>query len=610
MKERRRAIVVGFDYHARYLSRLLGEYSTTWKLTPFPRTRAGLLRALWALRRADACISFGGPEPSTPLAEAARMRRIPVIVVWAGTDVLNAAANPFDMAVIKRGGYDNLAVAPWLVDELRTIGVEAAYVRVGVASVSDPIAPLPSEFRVLTYLPEPRRRFYGEERVYAIARALPDVPFVVLGPGKRSPEAPSNVAFEGNVNDVSDRIDASTVLLRLPEHDGTSLLVLEALARARHVIWTHAFPGVRYAADTEHALLALREMCQAHRDGRLAPNEQGRNYVAAEFSPSGVAARFEAHLDQVIHAHSGTHNIRRRRVAISGLGLFCAEVAKQVERIHPEWETRVLRTASRIELCNALVDLTRSQLWYSIGSPLTDRWVHLCARLMRKPRVIHWVGSDIEYLKNTPALRKHLQARAIKHLTEVSWTADELRDLGLRSEIAPLPLRHYSVGVRPLPPRFTIMLYLPKSRAEFYGKSVYESLLEELAAEAPRVLIVGGGDLKVPDTIEAVNLSWRDDLRDVYEQATVLIRLTPHDGLSLMVLEALSFGRYVMWSKPFPHALHIRCQRDLVAGLRSLLGRHQRGELFAQYAAAELVAREYSTERAVDRILRTWESVR
>jgi glycosyltransferase involved in cell wall biosynthesis len=123
-------------------------------------------------------------------------------------------------------------------------------------------------------------------------------------------------------------------------------------------------------------------------------------------------------------------------------------------------------------------------------------------------------------------------------------------------------------------------------------------------------LIVGGGELRVPAGVEATNLGWRDDLRGIYERATVLIRLTPHDGLSLMVLEALSFGRYVMWSKPFPYAFHIRSQSDLRAGLRSLIERHRRGELLAQYTAAEKISREYTTERAVDQILRSWESVR
>jgi glycosyltransferase involved in cell wall biosynthesis len=606
----RYAVVVGFDYHARYLARVLNAHSRHWRVEAFAGSRSGIARALMALHRADVLISFGGPGPSVALAEWAQLHQVPVLVVWAGTDVQIAAEHPFDLAVTKRRGYDNVAVAPWLVDELHTLGISAQTLSVGAVEAVDAIAPLPPAFRVMTYLPEPRRRFYGEERVYAIAGRMPDVEFVVLGPGDKNPNAPENVTFAGHVDDVAARIDASTLLLRLTEHDGASVLVLETLARGRHVIWTHEYPGVHAVNNTAEALSALENLHAAYRRGELGPNVEGLEFVRRNFAPADVAARFEAHLDTLVAAPTSRNGARQHRVAISGLGLFSAEVAKEVERLRPEWKASVLSTNSRLEVLAALVALIRAEVWYSIGSPLTDRWVNLCARLLRKPRVIHWVGSDIEYFRNAPSLRKLLSANSIKHLTEVAWTSQELADLGIASDIAPLPLRHRSGGVKPLPDRFTIMLYLPRSRPEFYGQREYEAVLAELAPHSPRVIVVGGGDLNAPSGVEVVNLGWRDDLRSVFEQVTLLIRLTPRDGLSLMVLEALSFGRYVMWSKPFPYSIHVSNRQDVSAGVRDLLERQRTNRLFPQYAAAEMIEQNYSTDHAVDRILAAWECVR
>jgi hypothetical protein len=611
MKDRRYAVVVGFDYHSRYLARVLNQYSKRWHLEAFGAGRFNTLRALLALREADVLISFGGPGPGVALVESALASTIPVLVVWAGSDVLVAAENPFDLAVIKRRGYDNVAVAPWLLGELADLGIAASHLAVGAVNVADDIVPFPNVFRVLTYLPQSRRLFYGEERVYEIARQMPDVPFTVLGAGGRGLNAPHNVTFIGTVADAQPHIDGSSVLLRLTEHDGASVLVNEALARGRHVVWTHDYPGVRAVADTNEALAALQGLREQHRRGTLEPNKTGQDFVRRNFAPDDIARRFEAHLDRLLEkrrADGSGH--RRRQVAISGLGLFSAEVAKQVERLCPEWKASVLTTNSRIEVLASLFQLLRSDVWYSIGSPVTDRWVDLCARLTRKPRVIHWVGSDIEYIRNATSLRNQLHSMAIKHLTEVSWTAEELRGLGLQSDIVPLPIRHRSSTVKALPQRFTIMLYLPKSRPEFYGKRKYEAMLREFAAEKLRVFVVGGGDLQAPEGTEVINLGWRDDLRSIYEQVTVLIRLTPRDGLSLMVLEALSFGRYVMWSKPFAHCIQVRTREELFSGLHSLLERHQAGDLYAQYAAAEMIERQYSAERAVTGILQAWESVR
>ncbi|MBV8655681.1 MAG: hypothetical protein JO160_06505, partial [Candidatus Eremiobacteraeota bacterium] len=131
MKRSRYAVVVGFDYHIRYLARVLNAHSRRWRVEAFPGTRAGIMAALWALRRADVLISFGGPGPSVALAEVAHARSIPVLVIWAGSDVLMAAQDPFELAVTKRRGYDNVAVAPWLVDELQTLGISAKTLAVG-----------------------------------------------------------------------------------------------------------------------------------------------------------------------------------------------------------------------------------------------------------------------------------------------------------------------------------------------------------------------------------------------------------------------------------------------------------------------------------------------
>jgi glycosyltransferase involved in cell wall biosynthesis len=608
--KRRRAVVVGFDYHARYLARVLNEHAVGWHLTAFAGSRLGTLRALWALREADVVISFGGPGPSVALATVAQARGIPVLVVWAGSDVLIAAENPFELAVTKRHGYDNVAVAPWLVDELHDIGIEATTLAVGAVEAVEHMAPLPQTFRVLTYLPEPRRKFYGERRVYELAARMPEVHFTVLGPGDADRRAPSNVTFAGHVDDVPARMDASTVLLRLTDHDGASVLVLEALARGRHVVWTHDYPGVRVARNTDEAFEALSDLYQAHAGGRLAPNASGREFVRSHFAPLDISRRFEAHLDALCASRQLPRNGRRKhQVAISGLGLFSAEVAKHVERLRGDWKARVLSTNSRLEVLASLFMLSRSDVWYSIGSPVTDRWIYFWARLLRKPRVIHWVGSDIEYFRHTKSLRQQLNALAIKHLTEVTWTARELSELGLHSEIVPLPLRHCSPAVKPLPERFTILLYLPKTRPNFYGRREYEAVLKRFAGEPLRVFVVGGSTLDVPAGMELRDLGWRDNLKDVLEQVTLLIRFTPRDGLSLMVLEALSFGRYVMWSKPFPYAIEVTSTDDMTEQLRMLLDKHKKGVLNAQYAAAEMVERDYSTERSVDGILRAWESV-
>jgi glycosyltransferase involved in cell wall biosynthesis len=606
MKHFRRAVVVGFDYYAHFLAGLVNEHSKHWRLRAFDSTRLGTVRALLAMRTADALISFGGPAPNIALLEAARRRNIPVLVIWAGSDVLKAQEDPFELEVIKQEGFHHICDGPWLVDELAVLGLKAEYEPVTAVPPGAPVECFPKEFRVLTYLPEPRREFYGAQVVYQAARAMPDVRFDVVGAGSASADAPPNVAFHGVVSDMAKRIDNSVVLLRQPEHDGKSMLVLEALARARHVVWNYDFPHVHTARGTDNVIAKLRELRQLHARGELLLNHDGRTFVLNTFVRADVAARFERRLDRIVREQPTRRTGPRYRVAISGLGLFCAQIAGQVQTVAPEWETYLLRMNSRLQVFTSILTLTQCDVWYSIGSPVPDRWVHLAARLLRKPRVIHWVGSDIATLNEHAQLRALLSSNNVIHLAEVAWTAQQLRNYGFEPRIAPLPPRHTDGRALPLPERFTIMLYVPRTRSDFYGKHAFERLMRRLQGEPIRYLIVGGGEIDAPPGADIVNLGWRDDLHDVYADVSTLIRYTPHDGLSLMVLEALSFGRHVLWTQQFPFVRTISGYSDMESEVRALLARHRKGELRPQHAASLMVQDRFAPAACTRAIAQAW----
>lgn len=603
---KKRAVVVGLDYHAQVLANLVNEHSQRWHLQAYDQSRMGTVRSLLAMRTADALISFGGPAPNIALVEAARRRQIPVVVVWAGSDVIKAQDDPFELEVVKQEHFYHIAVAPWLVGELAQLGITAEYEPVTGIAPGEQVVPLPQAFRVLTYLPEPRRDFYGEAIVYEAARALPDVRFDVVGDGRRNEAAPLNVAFHGLVGDTSRRIDDSVVLLRHPEHDGKSMFVLEALARARHVVWNYDFPHVRSAKGTEQVISTLRELRQSHEQGTLQTNDAGREFVLSEFARPGVARSFERRLDDAAQKQAERMQRPAHRVAISGLGLFCAHVANHAARVAPEWETRLLRTSSRLEVLTSIITLFSCDVWYSIGSPVTDRWVHLAARLLRKPRVIHWVGSDIDNLRENPQLRALLLSPRTMHLAEVAWTAEQLCEFGFNPRIAPLPPRHTDAQCLPLPDRFTVMLYVPRTRTDFYGRPAFERLMQRLAGMNIRYVAVGGGTIAAPAGEELINLGWKDNLQDVYKDVSMLIRYTPHDGLSLMVLEALSFGRHVTWTQQFPFVRTIRSYADMEDSVRDLHARHMRGELQPQRAASRMIGEDFAPEACVSKIVHAW----
>jgi glycosyltransferase involved in cell wall biosynthesis len=520
---------------------------------------------------------------------------------------MQARANPFDLQVIKQERFHHISDGPWLVDELSMLGLEVEYEPLTAVRPGGPVKPFPPQFRVLTYLPEPRRDFYGADLVYRVAKAMPGVQFTVVGNGGRSPEAPSNVVFCGYVDDMQQRIDDSTVLLRVPQHDGKSMLVLEALARARHVVWNYEFPHVRTAQTEKEIFHELNRFRKLHAEGKIEPNYEGREFVLRNFARAQTAARFEERLDRAVAEQRLKRSSAKRCVAISGLGLFCGDIAEHARSVTPEWDTRLLRTNSRLELLTAIVGLSASDVWYSIGSAASDGVLHRVARVLRKPRVIHWVGSDIVKLRQDPRLQALLSGPNVTHLAEVAWTAEELRVLGFNARIAPLPSRLQPANGAKLPEQFTVLFYVPRTRSDFYGRRQFERLMRSLRDKPIRYLIVGGGHLRVPHGVDAEDFGWRGDLADIYKQATALIRFTPRDGLSLMVLEALSFGRHVLWTQPFPYVRRVGTFKGMEDEICSLFDLHERGELHAQKEAADFVRRQYAADICMKTIAQAWD---
>lgn len=108
----------------------------------------------------------------------------------------------------------------------------------------------------------------------------------------------------------------------------------------------------------------------------------------------------------------------------------------------------------------------------------------------------------------------------------------------------------------PMPERFSVLCKLADD--SLYGGWLYGSdIILKVAKDLPNVrfLVVPGKESepswllsKKDEAPNLVFLGWKDNMLEVYEQATALLRLTRYDGLSYMVIEAPALRRQVIWS--------------------------------------------------------------
>lgn len=204
---------------------------------------------------------------------------VPIVRWWVGTDVLNVISRDDvrrNAARFDRIVSTNVAVAPHLVAELATVGIDAQY----VPSVLDPDLAEPErsvwagEVRpVLTYLPSSRKEFYGFETMEWVIAANPDLRFIVTGDDTHSLAAHSNVESLGWVSDMSSVYRRAGCILRVTAHDGLPRMLIEGLLRGMYAIYSWPLAGCWEATTQEQidaALVRYRAMTEPNDVGRTA----------------------------------------------------------------------------------------------------------------------------------------------------------------------------------------------------------------------------------------------------------------------------------------------------------------------------------------------------
>lgn len=593
-------LVTGFVRQARYLAALLNANVSDARAAVYDDRRTSLVLAAARAFRADAAVNFGGPEPKALLRAICEARGRPTIHIWAGTDVLKVARSPAHIERLRLLGIAHWAVSPQLVSELAEMGIDARCVTLASARVPQMLPALPKEFIILTYLPQPRRDFYGQRAVCEAARAMPDVRFIAIGRGTPDAAAPSNVEYVGEVSNVEQYIDAASVLVRMTQHDGLSQNVVEALARGRHVIWTYPYPGVLQACSQDELVEHLQHLRRAHESGALAVNHAGAEYAAAHHNPAAVAGALYGDIVREIECmRSAATQTHAKTIAISGAPAFSARIALNWRSYNTDVVPKLLSTHTNSDIGLSIITLLRSQAWYSIGEPAAPRMLEFAALASRKRRIVHWLGNDVQTLAESPErVRRYRSARYV-HLAQDAEVARTLGRLGLHAAVVSLPALAHVEPVPPLPERFTLLLYVPANHSQLYGRHQYERLMRVMLEENLHYIIVGGGTIEIPAGVSAEQFGWVHDLRPLYERSTVLVRFTQTDSLSAMVIEALLHGRHVLWSNEFPHTTHIRDFHDLEGAVRSLLSLHRSAVLRPQYDAAVTMSKLYSPEASI-----------
>ncbi len=303
----RRLLILGLPYFGRMLAGRLRKQGWDAEYAPHPgRDLAAWVRLAPRVARAEVIYLIGSRlDRRSPQDLLMHIRRRPVVIHWVGTDVQIALEEHARHNVSARlaEGAIHWCDAPWLVDELRGIGIRSEHVPLPIPGLAAGPPPLPDRFRVLLYLPVDAfdREVFDLDTLLRLPREFPGIDFVeVPSPPETLPgPLPPNLEARGWVDDMDALYREISVYVRLTSHDGMSFMAAECLARGRQVIWTFPLPGAIRASGFGEVAAALRDLAARHAAGTLTLNMEGRDYVLEHFDPERLTRELDQRLSTV-----------------------------------------------------------------------------------------------------------------------------------------------------------------------------------------------------------------------------------------------------------------------------------------------------------------------
>ena len=246
-------------------------------------------------------------------------------------------------------------------------------------------------------------------------------------------------------------------------------------------------------------------------------------------------------------------------------------------------------------ISNFMKELKECDIVYIIGF-FMPKYTSL-AYLFGKRVIVHWIGTDVWNLRNWKIriLYKTLLHNVTMNLSGSHWLSDELKQHEITAIPIPLVTKDIHYGMCKMPKRHAVLSYVPEGRKNLYGLDK----IREIAKEFPNIkFYIVPKKAKKEKNIEYLGRIPIKEMNKLYSKISVLLRPTIHDGLSMMVLEALGKGKQVLWSQDFLYC-------NPISDYKKILGNPPR----LNTLGADFVKRKYNKERIIGKLNMVFEDV-
>ncbi len=289
-----KVLIVGLPLFAERLAKQLSEFDPDNRYISLNTYYSVLdkIKAYFLIPQVDCVLSINGSLSTSRVFDRAFKCNVPLILHWAGTDVLKST-EAFKSGVYRKDYLENAihhCSSVWIREELEEIGIHADIIHFNNYDDTFEFEPCSAaRFTILTYVSDNRPEFYGMSTIINMAKQYPKIDFVIAGTtGESYLPLPANVQAVGWVSDMEEYFRKAHVCLRYTTHDGFSNFVLESLARHKTVIYRNPLEACIYTKDEQSLSSVLNDLFLEFEEGKDFRNDIGAEFIQRELNKKKV----------------------------------------------------------------------------------------------------------------------------------------------------------------------------------------------------------------------------------------------------------------------------------------------------------------------------------
>jgi glycosyltransferase involved in cell wall biosynthesis len=281
-----------FDPESKYI--FLDTYNSKWDQLKF----------FLQIPFSDLVISMNGVTDNSGSLNLVLKWKKKLILQWMGTDAL-LAMDRYKNKTIERKYIDysyNFVDSEWLMEEVKSVNLEPEYLHFKSVVVK-PNSTIYKRISVMSYVAENRQAFYGMERISKLAKAFPEIDFQLFGLSKSDFPITSNVHLNGwvSADEFENRLRETPIFLRLTEHDGFSVSVIEALGAGCEVIMSLPFDLTYLARNINEAIEGMKKLIEKIEQRGMKPNEEMMETVKMRYNPEILASNYIRKIKEIVN---------------------------------------------------------------------------------------------------------------------------------------------------------------------------------------------------------------------------------------------------------------------------------------------------------------------